>query len=58
MRYSVSKYELLFEPFSLILNALTQEEDIRTFLLSPEIKLEERIKKFLIHENNSIRLAT
>lgn len=54
----MSKYELIFEPFSSILNALTQEEDIRTFLLSPEIKLEQRLKKFLIHENNAIRLAT
>lgn len=54
----MDKYELIFEPFSSILNSLTQEEDIREFLLSSEVKLEQRLKKFIIHENNSIRLAT
>lgn len=56
--YSMDKYELMFEPFSAILNSLTQEEEIREFLLTPEVRLEERLKKFIIHENNSIRLAT
>jgi len=34
--YSMDKYEVLFEPFSAILNALTQEEDIREFLLTQD----------------------
>ena len=54
----MDKYEILFEPFSAILNALTQEEDIREFLLTQDQRLEQRIKKFLIHENNAIRLAS
>lgn len=56
--YLMAKNELIFEPFSAILNALTQEEDIREFLLTQDQRLEERIKKFIIHENNVIRLAT
>ena len=54
----MAEYELMFEPFSAILNALTQEEDIREFLLTKDQRLEQRIKKFLIHDNNTIRRAT
>ena len=56
--YSMDKCELFFEPMSAILNSLTQEEDIREFLLDDEVRLETRLKKFIIHENNTIRLAT
>lgn len=54
----MDKFELIFEPFSSILNSLTQEEDLREFLLNEKIRLETRVKRFIIHENHNIRLAT
>lgn len=54
-RFLIDEYELLFENFASILNNLTEDDDLKEFLLSPEIRLESRIKRYLIHQNNQIR---
>lgn len=54
-RFLIDEYELLFENFASLLNTLTEDEDLKEFLLSPEIRLETRIKRYLIHQNNQIR---
>jgi hypothetical protein len=54
-RFLIDEYELLFENFASLLNTLTEDDDLKEFLLSPEIRLETRIKRYLIHQNNQIR---
>jgi hypothetical protein len=53
--FLIDDYELLFENFASLLNTLTDDDDLKEFLLSPAIRLETRIKRYLIHSNNQIR---
>jgi hypothetical protein len=53
--FLVDEYELLFENFASLLNCLTEEDSLKEFLLSPTIRLETRIKRYLIHSNHLIR---
>ena len=55
--FLVDDYELLFESFAGLVNSLTEEDTLKEFLLSPTIKLEQRLKRYLIHSNNLIRGA-
>lgn len=37
------------------MNTLTEEDEFKEFLLSPTIRLETRIKRYLLHSNHVIR---
>ena len=54
-RFLIDDYELLFENFASLLNTLTEVDDFKEFLLNPTIRLETRIKRYLLHSNNQIR---
>ena len=56
-RFLIDEYELVLEGFVSLLNALTEEEDLRTFMLTPEIRLESRLRRYLLHANHSIRCS-
>jgi hypothetical protein len=53
----VDEFELLFENFAALLNTFTENDDFKTFLLSPEIRLEHRIRRYLLHSNHLIRCS-
>ena len=55
--FLVDDYELIFENFAPLLNALTEDDALKEFLLSPAIRLETRLKRYLLHSNNLIRGA-
>lgn len=37
------------------MNALTEVDELKDFLLNPTIRLESRIKRYLLHSNHVIR---
>lgn len=51
----IDEYELLFEGFSSLVNSLSEGDDFKEFLLGKTVRLETRIKRYLLHENNVIR---
>ena len=51
----IDEYELLFESFSSLVNSLSEGDDFIEFLLGKTIRLETRIKRYVLHENNVIR---
>lgn len=53
--FLIDEYELIFENFASLLNTLTETDDLKEFLLSPSIRLETRLKRYLLHSNNIIR---